>query len=61
MPGPGMSCEDTVLTRRELSLSEAVLFLNSGGFQPEAREKEEQWLTCRGKCLATDGKRNVLF
>ena len=49
MPGPGMSCEDTVLTRRELSLSEAVLRTNSGGFQPEAREKEEQWLTYRGK------------
>ena len=49
MPGLGVSCEDTVLTRRELSLSEAVLRTNSRGFQPEAREKEEQWLTCRGK------------
>ena len=35
-----------MLTRLELSLSEAVLRTNSGGFQPEAADTiEEQWLT----------------
>ena len=33
-----------MLTRRELSLSEAVLRTNSGGFQPPDTI-EEQWLT----------------
>ena len=35
-----------MLTRLELSLSEAVLRTNSGGFQPEVADtREEQWLT----------------
>ena len=33
-----------MLTRLELSLSEAVLRTNSGGFQPTEDTTEEQWL-----------------